>query len=294
MGRLQTFGFLGGVGVLAAGIVAPPPSFGHPRAPLEAGGALVAVSVSVDGCLAELLPAPDGSDRYYLEARKGARYAVQLQNRTAERVGVVLTVDGLNAISGERDPGRGRMYVLDPWGAATVQGWRTSLRDVRQFTFVDEERSYATRSGKANARMGWIEVTVYREKGRRVWPYVREEGARDRASAPAAPAPVEGSARPRSAAPSEPAADAAVGENRSASREGAPSYPGTGWGPRAHDPVVLVSFDPEDSAAERVTLRYEYRPALLALGVLPYPRRHDERLWERERGEPGFATPPSW
>jgi hypothetical protein len=58
--------------------------------------------------------------------------------------------------------------------------------------------------------------------------------------------------------------------------------------------VVLVSFDPEDSAAERVTLRYEYRPALLALGVLPAARPHGDRLWERERGESGFAAPPLW
>ena len=30
------------------------------------------------------------------------------------------------------------MYVLDPWQRTTVQGWRTSLQEVRQFTFVDE------------------------------------------------------------------------------------------------------------------------------------------------------------
>ena len=72
---------------------------------------------------------------------------------------------------------------------------------------------------------------------------------------------------------------------------GARSYPGTGWGPRADDPVQEVEFDPQPNAAERVTLRYEYRRALLALGIDLDHGAHD-RLWERERGVEGFARPP--
>ena len=99
-------------------------------------------------------------------------------------MGVVLTVDGLNAISGERDTGRGRMYVLDPWQRTTVQGWRTSLQEVRQFTFVDERASYAARSGKANEKMGWIEIAAYRERRAFVRSAPRQE-------LPARPVPVE-------------------------------------------------------------------------------------------------------
>ncbi len=58
--------------------------------------------------------------------------------------------------------------------------------------------------------------------------------------------------------------------------------------------MVLVSFDPEPRPSECVTLRYEYRPALVALGVLPAPAPHRDRLWQRERAEPGFAQPPRW
>ena len=134
------------------------------------------MSVEVGGRPAPLFLAPDGSGRYYVEARQGCRYSVALANRTGGRVGVVLTVDGLNAISGQRDEGRGRMYVLDPWQRTTVQGWRTSLQEVRQFTFVDERTSYAARAGKANEKMGWIEIAAYRERQafvsgpRREWP----------------------------------------------------------------------------------------------------------------------------
>ncbi len=255
-------------------------------------GSLVGVSVEVGGRHAPLYPAPDGSGRYYLEAREGASYQVRLSNRAGERLGVVLTVDGLNAISGARDRGRGRMYVLDPGRQATVRGWRTSLREVRRFTFVDEESSYAARSGKANSRMGWIEVSVYRARSH--WPRAWE---RDEAGRPGERP--EDSARGESAssAPA-PTADAAESEARprgqSPAGAGKRSYPGTGWGPRAHDPVVVVEFEPEPSPAEQTTLRYEYRTALVDLGVLPSAHARHDRLAERDRGEPGFAPPPLW
>jgi hypothetical protein len=229
----------------------------------QAPGALVAVSVTVDDEPARLYPAPDGSSRFYLEARQGSRYAVTLQNRSGERLGAVLTVDGLNVISGTRDTGRGRMYVLDPWQGTTVQGWRRSLQEVRRFRFVGERASYAARSGNANGKLGWIELAVYRE--------CRPEPQRERADSAAG--------RNSAAAPAVPEAKAEA-------------FPGTGWGERARDEVALVSFDPEASPSERVTLRYEYRPALVALGVLPEAQRQPDRLQQRERGEPGFAAPP--
>ncbi len=261
---------------------------------LQAPGTLVGVSVALDGRDAPLYPSPDGSSRLYLEARAGSRYAVSLVNRTAERLGVVLTVDGLNAVSGERDSGAGRMYVLDPWRSVEVQGWRSSLSDVRRFTFVDERRSYAARSGKANEKMGWIEVAVYRE---------RLAYAAEAYSAPKRPVPVESrqdSARDQ--APGAPAAEAPTASGTTQALEkGEPergararSFPGTGWGERTHDPVVLVSFDPESRPSESVTLRYEYRSALVALGVLPAASSGRGRLWQRDHAEPGFAQPPRW
>jgi hypothetical protein len=288
-----------------------------------ATGSLVTVTVEVDGVSAPLYRAPDGSGRWYLEAREGARYAVQLANRTGGRLGVALLVDGLHSISGEQfgtpkpgpsDPGR--LYILDAWDTTTIRGWRTSLADVRSFTFVDERASYAARSGKANRRMGWIEVLVYRERGhavsrprpwderKRQWPL---EDSAGRGAEPQAPATAQG--RDQSAsktkadretskdeAPPAMAPGEADGRRRA---EGEPSpaprsFPGTGWGPTAHDPVVVVEFDAEPAAAEQVTLRYEYRSALQALGIFPRPNPRRDRLSERERGGDGFAKPPAW
>ena len=60
----------------------------------------------------------------------------------------------------------------------------------------------------------------------------------------------------------------------------------------AWDPATVVRFDAQPRPADTVTLRYEYAPALRALGLLPPPWDRD-RLRERERGD-GFARPPAW
>jgi hypothetical protein len=272
-------------GILLAGLALATPSEARHRGRPEVPGPLVGVSVDVDHRSARLYPAPDRSGRYYLEAHEGSSYVLHLDNRTGERLGVVVSVDGLNAISGARDRGRGRMYVLGPWQRTTVRGWRTSLEDVRRFTFVDEKASYAARSGKANSRMGWIELKVFREKRR----WTRRDLPEDRVSRPdEAGRPAD---RAEAPPPSAKAGDAEA-ESSEARSQAARSYPGTGWGRRAHDPVRLVTFEPERSPAQETTLRYEYRDALVALGVLPAPPRHPDRLAERDRG--GFAPPPLW
>lgn len=310
-------------------LLAPTCAAAHHESYWDSPGSLVSVEIEVEGRRAPLYAAPDGSGRFYLEAREGARYAVVLTNRTRERLAVLLSVDGLNAISGQRGPSPwlrpwsdpGRMYVLDPWDTTSVSGWRTSLSETRRFTFVDERGSYAARSGKANSKMGWIEVAVYREHRRYVrpdpvWrdPYEgdsygddstsrgrEEEGSagaagRGRSDGAARPAP------PAMATPAPPAPESR-GALKSEPREARPApwdrrdregYPGTGWGPRADDPAVVVAFEPEPSPAERITLRYEYRGALRALGILPRPYWDRDRLSERDRGERGFAPAPPW
>jgi len=296
---------------LALAALLAPAALAHVDGRFEAPGSLVGVTVDVEGRTAPLYPAPDGSGRFYLEARRGARYAVHVTNRSPQRVGVVVAVDGLNAISGEIEsaavagPGArpGRMYVLDPWNDVTVRGWRTSLDEVRRFTFIDEQSSYAARSNKANRKMGWIEVRVYRERPahvrRQPWtPEIDSRRERERDEAPAAAGRTEGTTAPSDAAAAPPAAKSTSGA-RARAEEAAPTlggrrdaYPGTGWGARENDPVTVVRFDPESYPADTVTLRYEYRAALVRLGVLPRHGYERDRLVERDDARGGFARPP--
>jgi hypothetical protein len=278
---------------------------------LDGAGSWVSVTVDVDGWPSPLYPAPDGSGRYYLQAREGAAYSVRLTNRTHERLGVGLLVDGLNVVSGDRatTSSPGRLYVLAPWDSTTVRGWRTSLEDVRRFTFVDERSSYSARSSRANGKMGWIEVAVYRERRPYVWrlwdehersrPVPREYAPGDDERAKDRDAPGTAEAQPAPEAKSENGGSGrADGLGR---RDGygapatpypaEPSYPGTGWGRHMDDPVTIVRFDPDPRPVECVTLRYEYAGALRVLGILPRPWPPRDRLSDRENG---FAQPPAW
>jgi hypothetical protein len=289
-------------GVSLVGPACAQPSWARP----SVTGRLLSVSVEVEGRETPLYPARDGSGRFYLEAKEGARYALTLTNRTRRRLAAVVTVDGLNVITGNQETGGGRMYVLDPWETTTIRGWRTSLSEVRRFTFVDERTSYATRSGQASGKMGWIEVAVYRER-RPVYPapaccdeapgsrpdtLLREESRSDGRDAQAVPAAPGAAGSPEAGNEAKDAARTLGAPITPSERR--PSYPGTGWGAQTSDPVSVVSFDPETRPAECLTLRYEYASALRALGIPLLPEWNADRLHQRERGDLGFAKPPAW
>src|SRR6266850_1194209 len=103
-----------------------------------ANGDLVDVQVQVAGNTAPLYFRPSHWDRHYFQAFKGRNYSLVVRNTTGRRIGVLIAVDGLNVVNGERsrlshdEP----MYVLDPYSQAVIRGWRTSLDDVRRFVFV--------------------------------------------------------------------------------------------------------------------------------------------------------------
>lgn len=283
-----------------------------------ADGRLVDVQVQVDGQAAPLYWAPGHNDRRYLQAMAGRNYSLVLRNNSPRRVGVLLAVDGLNVVNGEitRLSNNEPMYVLGPWERTTIKGWRTNLESIRRFQFVDEQRSYAERTGQSNSDMGWIRVLAFREE--RGWNDYRndvreqrgnvddrrfkdnEEGLRaakpsaeaedaPRASdevgpqSQQAPAPsAKGEASRRGAQP-----NSAYSPEESG--QGGNSFPGTGWGDKRYDPVTRVDFRAERRATDHLVLRYEYASGLRALGI--YPNR--DRLRERD-GDVGFAKPPRW
>ncbi len=277
-----------------------------------ADGRLVEVRVRVDGAAAPLYGKPGAWDRHYFQAFRGRNYSIEVRNTSGERIGVLMAVDGLNVVNGERTSlsGTEPMYVLDPYETATIRGWRTSLADVRRFVFVDEERSYAERTGQANGDMGWIRVLAFRES-RPAWRWVepgllRDHARReDDARAQNAPAPSAPEARDeRAAAPPTAGAPAPQAKTQREALDGARAFggviapqsasaaPGTGWGDRRSDPVREVDFLAERNATDRITLRYEYASGLRALGI--DTRSDRDRVWQRERGELGFAKPPQW
>jgi hypothetical protein len=211
--------------------------------------------------------------RWYVEARKGREYAIRLRNPYNVRVGVALSVDGLNTIDArETTAADARKWVLGPYETVTIGGWQTSLTEARRFEFTTEERSYGQALGKT-ANLGVISAVFFKE---RVPAILNESMGR------AAPSP-------RSAAPAVEQEAAAAADTKALDE-----YAATGMGRKTGHAVEQVWLNLEDPPARTVNIRYEFHPQLVRLGVLP-PARTDDPLSRREgaRGfEPGFSPVP--
>jgi hypothetical protein len=219
--------------------------------------------------------------RVYVEALKGQEYAIRLRNPFPVRVAVALSVDGLNTIDARvTTAADARKWVLNPYQTVTIRGWQTSGTEARRFEFTTEERSYAEALGKA-ANTGVIAAVFFKERVAPLHDSANDAGSR---RSPAGPAP--------QAAPV-PARKAAAAEKSRADED----YAATGMGRRTDHVVSRVWLDLEDRPALSVNIRYEFRPQLVKLGILPAEIR-DDRLKRRERAQ-GFAeefapVPPAY
>ena len=206
----------------------------------------------------------------------GHRYSIRLANTSGERVLVVLSVDGVNAVTGQTAAPSQGGYVLEPWETAEIAGWRKSLDDVAQFVFTDLPDSYAARTGRPD-NVGVIGIAVFRE--RQVRPVYSP-----------LPAPPIASGRAREQASAKAAAPAAD----SAMAEAAPQRLGTGHGQREWAPVGQTDFVRATRSPQQLSqLRYDDADSLAALGVLP--RYHAPYARTTPRAFPnGFVQDPPY
>jgi hypothetical protein len=265
----QRFAYLMAAGLaLAAGshaVISASPQ-GHP---VVVGD----VDIIVDGARQSRY-AHDG--RWYVEALKGREYAIRLHNPYAVRVAVALSVDGLNTIDArETTAADARKWVLDPYETVTISGWQTSQLEARRFEFTTEAGSYGQALGKI-ANLGVISAVFFKERV----PAIRQETSKDERS--------RQSSAPPSSAPQE--QDAASAAGKRADDE----FAATGMGRRTGHAVTQVWLNLEDIPAQTVNIRYEFRPQLVRLGILP-PAPTADPLQRRERArgfEPGFSPEP--
>jgi hypothetical protein len=274
----------------SAGAREVPDNVSRSRIESTADGQLVDVEILVGGDAAPLYIKPGTWNRRYFEAFKGRNYALSVRNNTGRRVAVLIAVDGINVVNGDRSSLRSNepMYVLDPWERTVIQGWRTSMQDVRRFVFVDEHRSYAERTGQANGDLGWIRVLSFREQ-QNVWGPPAYKDSRDREGRGDEPYAGRAGEEQERAAPNETRAQKPNATDKS-NGSGLDANPGTGWGDPRHDPVQRTWFVPAGGPTDQLVFRYEYAAGLRALGIVP----DRNRTWEREHGHYGFAQPPRW
>lgn len=250
------------------------------------------VEVLIDG---HSTPEYAARGRRYVEALENAEYELRIHNPTGSRVAVALSVDGLNTIDARHTGAwEAHKWVVAPYGTIQVRGWQMSSENARHFYFTTERDSYAAKLGQP-ANLGVISAVFFRERT----PVV---------IVPVTPGvPRTGNKEPerRSQASPEPnlsGSEGSLGAGRDASRANINPYPppddesaATGIGRSVRNDVQWIKMDLDSRPAAEITIRYEYRPALVRLGIITRDYSRPDVLDRRERAqgfEPRYCPAP--
>jgi hypothetical protein len=241
---------------LAAGLLA------GCAAPAAAVGGLADLSI-YDRSEGRSLPVYWHGGRAYVVGKPGNEYQLMLRSRQGEDVLAVLSVDGVNVITGQTASVQQSGYVLAPGRAMEVRGWRKDLSRTAAFYFTSLGDSYAARTARPD-NVGAIGVALFRRKAQESAPAISEPFSRLEKSH----------------------ADAAAGAQSSRSAE-APL--GTGHGRSETSHARYVGFERASSEpAETVVIYYDSYANLAARGIVPRqpaPRPAPQPF-------PGFAVDP--
>src|SRR2546426_2439657 len=82
-------------------------------------GALVDLTV-VNRATGERIPVHAHRGRLYVAGAPGAKYSILLENKIGECALAVVSVDGINVITGDTAAPAQSGYVLDPWGSVGI------------------------------------------------------------------------------------------------------------------------------------------------------------------------------
>jgi hypothetical protein len=244
------------------------------------------VEVVIDGRLATEYSA---RGRRYIEALESAEYELRIHNPTGSRVAVALSVDGMNTIDARHtNAWDAHKWVIDPYGTIHIRGWQMSSENARRFYFTTERDSYGAKIGQTE-NLGLISAVFFRERkpfvvtpitpGRTRNDQTKENDRVKESNAPPERSESAGTAMPRDAAKERSARSYPPPDDESAA---------TGIGRTISNGVQWIKIDLDPRPAGEITIRYEYRTALVRLGIIPrdYPPRQDV-LNRRERAE-GF------
>ncbi|MEO8204035.1 MAG: hypothetical protein ABI630_09235 [Betaproteobacteria bacterium] len=216
--------------------------------------------------------------RAWVVGKPGNEYQITVRNHAAEPVMAVMSVDGINIVSGETARPDQTGYVLSPYRSFDIAGWRKSTSQTAAFYFTSLPDSYAARTGRPDD-VGVIGVALFRRKPPEPPVSVAPSAPlRDhRAQSYNGPA-----ARSEAPARGDTAASA-----ESALAKQAQERIGTGHGRVEVSHVNYTSFERATPApAEVVAIYYDSYRNLVARGVIRPPAPANPRAF------PGFVPDP--
>ena len=121
----------------------------------------------VDRTEGRVLPLYWHEGRRYVVGKPGNEYSIRVRNGGSARILAVMSVDGVNVITGDSASPSQSGYVFASGETADIAGWRKSMSRTAAFYFTALPDSYAARTGRPD-NVGVIGVAVFRERGRQL------------------------------------------------------------------------------------------------------------------------------
>lgn len=210
----------------------------------------------------------------FIEARKGTQYTLKLKNNTWQRVCAIISVDGLDVITGKNAESTDTGYLINGQSSIEIKGYRVSDENVAAFVFTDGKKSYATANNKA-LNNGVIGVRFISEKVKEIpylWTqYMNHSNAQDFSQNPL-PKDVTYTMSCNHMSSSNTLKSSIGGQSHRSTPTPKKMDLGTGWGEQINDKVTNVDFEMGDLASE-IQIHYASRPVLESLGVDFSPKK---------------------
>lgn len=194
------------------------------------------------------------NNQTYIEGRKGSSYVIRIKNLRSDRKKIVVSVDGLNVISGDNDWTKG--YVIGGHEIIDIPGWLKNDQQAAKFVFSDVKKSYNQHNLSGNVNnVGVIGVLVYDEQP--VNQYI----------------PLSGQYRAFGEGGSSDGIGSFSGILRSSGsvnniNQLEQQSVGTGWGKATDFKTTSVSFNANSYQSQTVTIFYDSRKGLESRGIV--------------------------
>jgi hypothetical protein len=100
----------------------------------------------------------------FIESRKGTQYTIKVKNDNAYRVMAVVSVDGLDVITGKPAEESNQGYLIDSYNSTEIKGYRLTDENSAAFVFTSKDGSYVANATGNSRNSGVIGVRVFVEK----------------------------------------------------------------------------------------------------------------------------------
>lgn len=229
-------------------------------------------------------------DKLFIEGKEGSKFSLRFRNNSAERKLFTPSIDGLSIMDGKEAHFDSSGYIVHPYSTLTIDGWRTSDKEVAQFFFSSPGKSYAKRKGKGQ-NIGVIGCAVFGEKRQpkyidhrdylpdifpnqpplpKRWPFDDMPRWLSTSGLPSQNLLNQSETKWESSSLSIDSGgqvNAMYSNSDGVKKSYSNQALGTGWGDQKRSEVTTVTFEREDSPREVFTALYNSREELEKMGI---------------------------